>query len=320
MLSVLEAIAQKRNIKASSLNIYKANLGKAHRVMSGGEFNTKFLEDKVKVEEFLEPLKNPTKRTYLASFIVALEATDGEKELVDYYKKRMKETQDKVDKTYEDGNMSDKQKNNWVSFSALRAVTKSLYKELKDDKAFDRTELSDKQRSDMQNWVIASLYTLGGDENPPVRLDYATMKAVRRDKFDTIPDEEKKENNYLIIGKRDMVFNFNNFKTESAYGSTTIKVGKAIKAVLAKWLKYIPEDGHLFTNKGSPMNNHSFGMLLTKIFSRTGKTITSSLIRTIYLTEKFPRQEIKDKQDTANKMMNSVQVQQDVYRKQLLTD
>ena len=59
------------------------------------------------------------------------------------------------------------------------------------------------------------------------------------------------------------------------------------------------------------------GLTITRIFSRTNRKITSSLIRNIYLTEKFPREQIKEQEDIAQKMMSSVDVQEKVYRKDL---
>lgn len=321
MESLLKAIDEKRNIKASSLNIYKVNLGKAFRSLSEDkEFNLNFLKNTDKVMEFLGTLKDSTKRTYLSSFTVALDATDGSQDLIDFYRERMFETQKKVEKSYENGNISDKQKSNWVPFNVLKNVTKSLYRELKEDNAFERKELTNKQRMDFQDWVIASLYTSGGDQNPPVRLDYSGMRVITKDKYDDIPQQEREDYNWLVLGKRDMFFIFNDFKTDSRYGVKTIKVGKALKSMLIKWLPFVENEGYLLTSNNkhnSPLTSNSLGQTITRIFRRTGKNITAGLIRNIFLSERFPRQEIDDKKDIASKMMNSVKVQEEVYTKDL---
>jgi hypothetical protein len=214
--------------------------------------------------------------------------------------------------------MSEKQKDNWVSMNVLRNITKTLHRELKEDGAFDRKELTKKQRQDFQDWVIATLYTMGGDDNPTPRLDYANMKIISKEKYGDLPEMERDEHNWLVLGQRDMNFVFNDFKTESKYGTKTIKVGKALKSMLIKWLPHTEMGHYLLTTNNfndSGMTPNALGVNITRIFRRTGKKITASLIRNIFLTERFPRQEIKDKEDIASKMMSSVAVQEKVYRK-----
>lgn len=319
MEAVLKAIDEKRNIKPSSLNIYKVNLGKAFNLSGeSGNFNLNFLKDTDNVMEKINHLKDQTKRTYLASIVVALDAMEFPKDLTEFYRERMFETQKKVNKNYENGNMSEKQKENWVSMNVLRNITKTLHRELKEDQAFDRKELTKKQRQDFQDWVIASLYTMGMDDNPPVRLDYANMKVISKEKYEELPEMERDDHNWLVLGKRDMNFVFNDFKTESKYGTKTIKVGRHLKSVLIKWLPHVEHGHYLLTSSNkneSGLSSNALGQNITRIFRRTGKKITASLIRNIYLTERFPREEIKEKEDVADKMMSSVGVQEKVYRK-----
>jgi len=318
MEEVLKAIDEKRNIKPSSLNIYKVNLNKAFNLSGeSGNFNLNFLKDTDNVMEKIKHLKDQTKRTYLASIVVALDAMEFPKDLVEFYRERMFEVQKVVNKNYENGGMTQKQKENWVSMNVLRNITKTLHRELKEDNAFDRKDLTKKQRQDFQDWVIASLYT-SNDDNPPVRLDYANMKVISKEKYEDLAEMERDDFNWLVLGKRDMNFVFNDFKTESKYGTKTIKVGRHLKSVLVKWLPHT-EMGHFLltsNNKNeSGLTSNALGQNITRIFRRTGKKITASLIRNIYLSERFPRQEIKDKEDITQKMMTSTNVADGVYRK-----
>ena len=318
MDDIISKIRSRRNVKESTLKIYKSNLGKAFRTIDGsGETNLDFLSDTDKVMDYLKELKPATKRTYLATFIVSLEALESDKETLDFYRKHLKETQTIVDKSYEEGQMTDRQKDNWVTMAKLQQITRGLYKELKEDRAFERTELTPKQHQDLQDHLIATLYTMGDSENPPPRLDYANMKVIKKDTFDQLKPDEKDKHNFLIISKKDMAFNFNDFKTINSHGSTTIKVGKRLKPTIIRFLKHIPENGFLLTYKDKPMTSQMLGLTITRIFSRTNRKITSSLIRNIYLTEKFPREQIKEQEDIAQKMMSSVDVQEKVYRKDL---
>ena len=321
MDKLLELIDSKRNIKKSSLNIYRVNLGKAYRAITQkpmDEFSLDFLKDMDSVLDFLKDFKSPTKRTYLSSFIVAMDSSDMDHKLVDDYRDEMLKTQKSVDKSYEDGKMSEKQKSNWVSFKVLKNITKSLQRELKEDGAFDRETLTKKQRQDMQDWVIASLYTADTENNPPIRLDYANMRVIKKENYEKLPEQERDDYNWLVLNKRDMVFVFNDFKTESRYGSKTIKVGKVLKSVLIKWLPHVEDEGYLLlsnTKHESPMTSANLGVNISRIFRRTGKNITLNLIRNIFLSERFPRKEEDEKKEVTEKMMTSTGVADAVYRK-----
>ena len=115
-----------------------------------------------------------------------------------------------------------------------------------------------------------------------------------------------------------MAFVFNDFKTESRYGTKTIKVGKILKSVLIKYLPHVEEEGYLLTSNNkneSPMTSANLGATISRIFRRTGKNITVNMIRNIFLSERFPRKETDEKEDITGKMMTSSNVADSVYRK-----
>ena len=80
------------------------------------------------------------------------------------------------------------------------------------------------------------------------------------------------------------------------------------------WLKYNESPYLILNSKGEKITTNSLTKLLTKIFEPTGKNISSSMLRHIFITEKFPPQ-TEEKIELADKMLHSKEVQGSVYAK-----
>ena len=156
-------------------------------------------------------------------------------------------------------------------------------------------------------WVLGNLY-IGDDSNPPLRNDYA-MRVVSLSQYNDLGDDARKKNNFLVVqGPRRKFFSLSKYKTEGSYGTKTIPVGKKLNYVLNKWLK-INKSGHLLVTKaGLPMRESAITKHLQKVFAATGKRIGSSMLRHIYISEKFPAN-LGEKEDTAALMAHSVKTQ-----------
>ena len=80
------------------------------------------------------------------------------------------------------------------------------------------------------------------------------------------------------------------------------------------WLKYNKSPYLILNSKGEKISPNSLTKLLIKVFEPSGKKISSSMLRHIYITEKFPPQ-TDEKTELAEKMLHSKQVQSDIYAK-----
>jgi len=133
--------------------------------------------------------------------------------------------------------------------------------------------------------MILSLYTL---INPRRNKDYSLMKIASN------TDDEN--HNYLVIDKKDkMKFILNKYKTDKKYHSVEIEIPDDLKEVIQLYLKYHPLKAELKkkeydfpflvdeTGKGLK-NSTEITKILNKVF---GKKISSSMLRNIFLTDKY---------------------------------
>jgi len=316
MDALLKKIDDSRNIKSNTLRAYGINLRKTHESVGDGEFNTKFLSKTQSVMKFLEKFALPTQRAYISSYIVALNALDNEKneDELKFYHTELNKLRKVIDEKTASGERTEKQTKNWLSMDTLRKIVRSMRKELVQDNVFSKVEITPRNKKELQDWVIANLF-VGDDQNPPTRLDYSPMKIVSAKEYKSI--EDKSSMNYLVMNGTKPFFSFNDYKTADKYGTREIKVGKHLFKVLKEWLKHNDGDYLLYNDNGSPMTPNQLGIRLKKIFNRTGKNITANLIRNIYISEKFPREEKIEREQVASKMGHSVATQQTQYLKKL---
>jgi len=317
MDALLKKIDDNRNIKPNSLRAYGINLRKTFEAVGGdGEFNTKFMSKTEDVMAFLEKFALPTQRSYISSYIVALDALDNKKneDLLKFYHTELNKVRKILEEKTASGERTQKQTKNWTSMETLKKIVRSLRKDLNDDNVFSKVEITPRNKRELQDWVIANLF-VGDDMNPPTRLDYAPMKIVSAKEYKEIDD--KTAMNYYVSNGTKPFFSFNDYKTADKYGTKEIKVGKHLFKVLKEWFKHNDGEYLLYNENGSPMTANQLGIRLKKIFNRTGKNITANLIRNIYITEKFPREEKQEREEVASKMGHSVSTQQNQYTKKI---
>jgi len=304
-------IDEKRNIKSNSLNAYIISIKKLHQGLEKGDYkNLDFLKDVDKVKDFLENLKVATQKNYIAAIIVSLDSQNKKNkydDLIKKYREVLEEVNKKFVEDYDNGEKSETQKNNWVSMKELKKVMNSYLSDIKERELLKKDELSKKGMALMQKWVIANLFL--NEENPPTRLDYAPMEIIKKDEYEKLDAEEKKENNYLVISSRNnKSFSFNEYKTSGKYGQNDIKVGKKLNSVINIWLKYNKTDSLLLNSKGEPLSANGLGKEIKKTFAPTGKNISVNMLRHIFITEKYPNHNDEKSKD-AKKMGHSVEMQ-----------
>ena len=310
--TIRKEIGEKRKLRPSSINAYVGNINKLHKLMYDTEIkDLDFLKDKKKVMETIENKKLSTRKTYLASIVVTLMAFDKDEKLISYYRDEMEDLAKKFNADMEEQNKSDTQDKNWVSLEALRKVMRKYRNELNEKGIFKKEELTNKEFDLLQKWIVSSLYIL--DDNPPLRNDYI-MDVIPNKDYEKLTDDEKREKNYLVIKSRNnKSFSLGEYKTSGKYGTKLIPVGKKLNSALNIWLKF-NKTGHLLLNsKREPMTANGLTKYLQKVFAPTGKNISSSMIRHIFISEKFPAQN-KEKDELADKMAHSVN-QQTLYSK-----
>lgn len=310
---IKDSIDSKRNIKPNSLRAYTISLQKLHDFIVGkGELeDLNFLKDEDKVAEKLQELKLSTQKNYLAAVIVALDAMNNENdydEELTFYRGYLDELNKQSKEEAEKQQKTESQDKNWVSMKELRKVISKYKADIMERELLTKDPLNSKQFDLIQKWVVGNLFL--DPENPPTRLDYAPMKIIKENEFEKLDDEEKSENNYLVLKSRNKkYFHFGEYKTASKYGNNVVPVGKKLNSVLNIWLRINPTDHLLLNSKGEPQTANGLGKYITKVFEPTGKNIGVNMLRHIFISEKFSP-ELNEKQEVAKKMGHSVSTQE----------
>ena len=299
-------LLNKPDIKEISLNFYIRNINSLHKRITG-EDEVKDLNFLDKFEEIIDSLDKyaiPTQRNYISSIITSLQTTDNDilPLYVEYYKELSGVYQKKID-TQE---KSDKQKENWVSLTELKKVKNMYKKQTMEIIKLDKP--TKKQIDTIQRYLVCMLY-IGSKNNPPLRLDFAPM--IIRDIEDY--DKESKKN-ILVIKNKTMFFHIGDYKTVGKYGTKIIQVSIPLEKVIKIYLKYNKTGFLLINTENTPMNANGLSKYLTKIFEPTGKKISATMLRHIFLSETFPA-DLKKREIIADKMGHSINMSMEYSKK-----
>jgi len=298
---------KEKGISESSLKLYINNI---KRLNDGGEIKSlTFLKDVEKILEKIKKYKPNTQRSYLISVVSLLKQEPKMKKVYDkYYDLMMKFNKELA----VNNEKSQSQKDNWISQKDVLEIYGELAE--KAIPLLDKKKLTEKEFISVLDWLVLSLYCL----QPPRRnADYQLCLVTKKYNSETAD----KKFNYLDL--TNWKFYFNNYKTSGTYKTQIVDVNDELKNVLQQYLtKASPLRSELkkrngviplITNyEGQPFTgNNSITRILNKIF---GKRIGVSMLRNIYLTDKYG-DKIDELNDDAKKMGTSSNVIKDQYVK-----
>ena len=269
---------RKPDISASSRKLYTFNLKK----LNGGKEikNLNFLS-KPEIVDKLESLTPNTRRTYIIAIVSSLKDRPEAK-----YKKLYNKYYDMLVKINGDlknnTTKSAKQEENWLSQEEVLKKCNDLMEITEEIKG--KRKITAEQYTKLLHAVVLGLYCL----QPPRRnTDYTNMLIVKK-----VPEEKTK--NYLDIKNWDWIFN--NYKTQKTYKQVKQEVPPELCDLIKVYLQYhplakeikskTPENiPFLMTQDGKALDTSTeMTRTLNKIF---GKKVGSSLLRNIFLTEKY---------------------------------
>jgi len=316
-------IKNKPLLKPATIKMYINNLKNLKKKVENDDKsvldNIDFLNEIDKVNENLDHLHYTTKRNYFNAIIVVLLASE-KNELVKEYQS----IRDKLNQQYEDeqatGVISDKQKDNFVDISEIHKVIDEIKYEIDIKKLKKKTDLSKKDYQLFMVYLLISIYV-----KYPFRNDVANMSVISKRQYNKLKIEEKTENNYLVVEKNKMSFVLNEYKTSKKYNEKIIPIDKELEKIFRLYfrltnLKFKMDNGHstiLFVSStGQPLSRNGISQLLLKTFKqRLGKSISTTMLRKIYLSSKY--QDVKEEMEKdAHIMGHSVETQQKVYVKE----
>jgi integrase len=190
------------------------------------------------------------------------------------------------------------QKENWISWDDV----KTKFDELKKLNKFPKT-IGENCYNNLLETVILGLYVLTA---PRRNKDYIHMKFSKDGK--NLDDKF----NWLDLKKKQFVFN--NYKTKKSYGQQILSVHDELLSLLKKFIKYNRNaDNFLLAkfNGDRLASDNSITRKLNKIFN---KNISSSMLRHIYLSDKY--KDVKEAmKDDAEAMAHSTSQQKDYIKK-----
>ena len=313
-MSLEKSINEARAIKPNSLRAYMISLKKLHEKLdTDSDINdiSSWLCGKnvEKIINLLADMKITTRKNYLAAIIVAL-TTDKDKyaaALVEY-REYLAIIVEEYNKQMKSQTKTQKQEENWVSMDELKEIVAGYKKEIRKLDLVNKEIWSNKEFNLYQMYLVGLLYT----ELPPVRLDYSNMLLISEPDYKKLKEKDK---NYLVLVSRNRkYFSLGSYKTEDKYGVHIIEIPSIINSVINKFLQHNTSGYFLVNTQRNVLTDNGLTKLLNKIFAATGKKISSTMIRHIYLSEKYDARQTEMETD-AKAMLHSVGTQQNIYVK-----
>jgi len=278
-MNIIDKALESRQLSQNSINLYRRNLLILNDNKPIKSFN--FLKNKEEILNKIKELKPTTQRSYIISICSVLRDIPKYKKMYEEYFELLKDFNNDL-KVNTD--KSEKQEKNWISQEEVLSVHKKLKEDvmnlLQKKRKIDKAVFNK-----LLNYMILSLYTL---INPRRNKDYSLMKIASNTDDDNY--------NYLMIDKKNtMKFLLNKYKTDKKYHSVEIEVPDDLKEVIQLYLKYHPLKAELkkkdydipflVDEQGKGLKNSTeITKILNKIF---GKKISSSMLRNIFLTDKY---------------------------------
>jgi hypothetical protein len=265
----------------TSLEAYTGNI----RRLNGGKLPTSpaFLKKTDEIEKKLEGYSPNTKKANYITIVSYLKDKKVPKKIKDFYIEKMNE----FNKQYNEikGEKTTRQEANWLSWEEVMKCYKAL-----DPKSIEH--------------LATALYVL----QPPRRnKDFSLMKVV--------PEyAETMDKAFNYMDAKNKKFIFNNYKTQGTYGSQVIDIPEPVLEVIQSHYKLKKKFEPFFllhTKTNDQLSENGLTRILNKVF---GKKISVSMLRNIYLTEKFGGKK-SELQDVATSMGTSPAMVTQVYTK-----
>ena len=281
---LIEILKEKRsNLSPSTLYSYSSTLRSLHkRVFPDDDFN---VDNFSKVEQIMEDLekKSPSiRKTTLAILYVLTERPEYKTQMDDDIKTYKEDT--------EKQEMSEKQKENFVSQEEIKAKFKELERDAKT--LYKKSALSTKDRQEIQNYIILALCSGVIQGLPPRRsLDYINMRIRNITDLDNTMDKGK--------------FIFRRYKGSEKKGVQQIAIPKPLQTILNKWISVNDTDWLLHDVKGEQLSSTKLTQRLNKIFN---KKFSINGLRHSFLSHEFQAtiEEAKKMEETMKQMGSSI--------------
>lgn len=312
MLQLGKQLMDERKVAESTANAYIKSL---YQLNERKPFkNLTFLKKTEEIDKIISGYAESTQRALLATVVSTLSLVKekaGFKKTYQHYYDAMMERSKAVRETEDTHEKTEKQKENWLSWEEIEKRKNELSEVIA--KFVNKKSISAAEYEKTLQHIVLCLYT---DIQPRRNQDYLDMYIVKKwsDKMPT-------DKNYLdMTGHK---FIYNKYKTAKKYGRQEIDIPESLQSCINVFLKHHPlwkgvakrktePVKFLVSQSGEPLTAvNAITRLLNKVF---GKKIGSSMIRHIYISDKYKDVMEEQAKDAAN-MGHSVALQREYFKK-----
>ena len=248
--------------------------------------------------------KETTRKNIASAIVVYLRALEAPKRLLNEWVDYMSELSRQVDIIYARGNKTDRQKKNWISKKDVDRFVREKVRNADRLEIWKKSNWTDKDRRIAQDALMLTMH----NTNPP-RLEFSELIYTEEP---TVDDTQ----NYLIKIRR-KGWHVIVHKGKTAKGQT-IKLSASTNRLLNKMRRHLKHNEPVFTSRnGSALTRNAYGKRLAQLFqSRFGKRVTASMLRAIFVTDRYKGLPVlNDIAQTAHNMMHNVRTHLTKYRK-----
>lgn len=308
----------KPDVKDETIKTYLLSIKKISKEMFNSESpKVKYIKNFDNIQKYVKEMPSlASQKSMITAFLVIAKVYQRHlgKHVVELYSEFHKELSKKQEESYIDNDKTEREEKNWITMEEILETIDKLKEEIEGwNPNHSKRRLADK----VQQHLVLCLYTM----LPPLRNDYSLVKIVKDLDFEKNEENIDKNFNYINISTSTILLC--RYKTDKVYGIKKIEIPKKLLDIVCNW-ENIKKDtfGDSITNDFmllntttlTPMKSNSLTRYLNKIFYP--KNISTTLLRKIYLSEKYPvvntyRDQLKD----ADIMCHSVSMQKMVYSK-----
>lgn len=288
------------NLKTNTIKQYVINLNKLKKLFDTDNYD--FLKDTDEVMDKISDLHYLSQRNMLNAIIVLLMALNKDEkydDLLEKYGKIRDDMNDKYSDEQKSGVISDKQSKNFATTEEVFEMINKMAEDLKPIKKKTKDNITKKEMQLLQAYTLFNIYA-----RMPFRNDVAGMSAINQAAYNKLSNEEKKENNYLVVpSKGNIYFVLNKYKTSKKYEELDLPIEDPNLRKILRYFIKMNGMGVLFkTSTGKPLTRIELSKVLLK-FSKAymGKSISTTLLRKSYLSGKYSK--VKDEMKKDSKIL-----------------
>lgn len=308
----------KPKIKDTSINSYLRNIKKISKeLFNSDKPSINYFKDFDSVKKYVSLMTSiASQKNMITAILVLIKSYEISEDIIKLYIIFHKELSNSQEESYLDNIKTAREEKNWISRKDIQ------------DKIYFLKNILDKWKSKKidrkyidlyQQYLVINLYTL----LPPLRNDYVVAKVIKDIDFEKDETCIDKDFNYINLTTKRLLLC--KYKTDKHYGIKTIDLPEELLNIILEWeiIKhsfYKEKLTHNFlllnTTNLSPMKYNTLTKYINKIF--IPKKISSTLLRKIYLSEKYPVvTTYRDQAFDAMVMGHSLNTQKMVYSKRI---